>query len=149
VVLADDAVKAVKSPKVQGAAADAMEKTMTIGTRVKLHGGLNMSNWKGAPIAFDASYTGGTGLVSLPLAGGTYALADLGRRRARKRIRPKGRKRRGQRRPTLSTPWGPRTQVKGSKWTGFHLTDQLAPKALGKAAEAAIASAVKAFAQVD
>lgn len=149
-VVADDAVKAITSPKVQKAAADAMETAMTKGSLSLIGGGnLALSNWRGAPIVFDAAYTGGTGLVTLPLAGGTYALADKGRRRARKRIRPKGRKRRGQRRRTLATPWGPRTQVRGSKWSGFHLTERLAPKALGDAAEAAIGVAVKAFAQVD
>lgn len=149
VVLAEEAEKAVTSPKVQEAAAKAMEKGMTVGTRVALHGGLNLSGFRGAPIAFEADYTGGTGKVTLPLKGGTYALADKGRRRARRVIRPKGRKRKGQRRPTLATPWGPRVSVKGSTSPGFGLTDRLGPKALDDAEEAARSAGIQAFAQVD
>jgi hypothetical protein len=149
VAVADEAVEAVTSPKVQQAAAEAMEKAMSEGTRTIIGGGdLRLSGWRGAPMSFDADYTAGSGVVRLPLKGGTYALADEGRKRARKKIRPKGRKRRGQRRPTLATPYGPRVSVKGSTWSGFHLTDRLAPKVLDEAEEAAVAAGLKAFAQV-
>jgi hypothetical protein len=127
VVLAEEAAKAVTSPKVQEAVADALERAIT----------------------FAAGYTGGTGIVKLPLSGGTYALADLGRRKARKTLRSKGRKRKGKRRTPLMTPWGLRTSVKGSTWEGFHLTDRLSPKALDAAQEAALDEGLRAFAQVD
>lgn len=150
VVLAEEAAKAVTSPKVQEAVADALERAMEEGSRTLIGGGdLALSNWRGAPITFAAGYTGGTGIVKLPLSGGTYALADLGRRKARKTLRSKGRKRKGKRRTPLMTPWGLRTSVKGSTWEGFHLTDRLSPKALDAAQEAALDEGLRAFAQVD
>jgi hypothetical protein len=144
----DDVIDAVKDPRVLDAAADALEETMTEGvSSTPIGHDLRLSGFRGGPMEFKASYTAGTGVVTMPLAGGTYALADKGRYKAPKRrpIRSKTRKRRGQRRPTLSTPWGPRVSVRRSKWPGFRLTDRFGNKAIGQSVEAAAREVVRQF----
>lgn len=144
-VILDDLVDRVTDPRVQKAIAEALEDTMKDGTARFIGADLRLSGFKGAPVEFAADFTAGTGIVTLPLRGGTYALADKGRRRAKRVIRSRRRRRsRKHRRPALSTPWGPRRSVRGSTWTGFHLTDTLGPLAVAKATEAAVAEVLKA-----
>lgn len=136
----------LKSPRVLVAAADALEDTMRTVTARAIGGDLRLSGFRGAPVEFTASFTAGAGEVSLPLKGGTYALADAGRRRAKRRIRSKRRKRRGRRAPALRTPAGPRRSVRGSRWRGFRLTETGGPLALNRAVKAAGEAAVREFA---
>lgn len=145
----DDLLDALKSPRVLDAAAVAMEDTFEKGVAsTPIGGSLRLSGFRGAPMSFDASFTAGTGVVTLPLSGGTYALADKGRYKAKRgRIRSHERKRRGQRRPTLSTPYGPRVSVKRSLWSGFNLTDRFSTPTLDAAVEAATREAVHLFDQ--
>jgi len=118
------------------AAADAMHDAMLTSTQRYLGADMRMENFRGGPVEFKVEAKPEHAMVTL--SGGTYALADKGRRRARKRLYAKPRKRRGQRRAALDTPQGLRRYARGSKWEGFRITERHAPDALTEGMAAAL-----------
>jgi hypothetical protein len=130
-----DAERAVSSLQPLDAAAKAMTKVMREGTVRAIGADLRLSNFRGDPVEFKEQR--GKGRATLTIGGGTYALADGGRKQAKRRIRSKRRKRRGKRAPALATPMGPRRSVSGSRSRGLRITDQYSPRALDEAVAAA------------
>ena len=120
---------AVANVAVATAAAEAMDSHMRKSTATYLGGDLRMRNFRGGPVVFTPTVS--VGRAVLKLSGGTYALADKGRRNARRRIYP----RRGRR--ALGTPYGARRWVRGSTTQGFHITQRHGPQALAAGVEAA------------
>lgn len=110
----------IEDPRLLKVAAEAMAESMRKATARYIGGDLRMSNFRGDAPTFKTETK--TGAATVEIGGGTYALADTGRRQA-KRAYPR-------RRRALSTPWGPRASVRGSTWGGFHITERHAPDAL-------------------
>jgi hypothetical protein len=124
------------------AAADAMHEAMVDATERYLGPGMRMSGFKGGPVVFKV--VAKPKRATLTLSGGTYALADKGRRkRVRRKLYAKPVRRRGQRRAALDTPRGYKRSAKGSRWQGFRITERHADKALDAGVVAAI-GAIKA-----
>lgn len=128
------------------AAADAMHDAMLTSTQRYLGADLRMENFRGGPVEFKVEAKPEAATVTL--SGGTYALADKGRRRGRKRLYAKPRRRRGQRRAALDTPQGLRRYARGSRWQGFRITERHAPDALTEGVAAAMVDIRKRFAKV-
>lgn len=123
------------------AAADAMHETMVDATERYLGPGMRMSGFKGGPVVFKVVAKPKRATVTL--SGGTYALADKGRRRAKAKLWAKPRRRAGQRRAALDTPRGYRRSARGSRWQGFRITDRHATDAL----DAGVVAAIEAIRQ--
>ena len=117
------------------AAADAMHETMHDATARYLGPDLRMSGFQGGAVAFKVKAA--PKRATLTLSGGTYALADKGRRRAKAKLWAKPRRRRG-RRAALDTPRGWRRSARGSRWRGFRITERHAVDALDAGVVAAI-----------
>lgn len=117
------------------AAADAMHDAMVTATQRYVGADMSMSGFKGGPATFKVEAKPERAVLTL--SGGTYALADKGRRRARRRLYAKPRRRRG-RRSALDTPRGWRRLARGSRWGGFHITERHAPDALDQGMAAAL-----------
>ena len=118
------------------AAADAMHEAMVTATERYLGPGMSMSGFKGGPVVFKVEAKPKRATVTL--SGGTYALADKGRRKGKRKLYAKPRRRRG-RRSALDTPQGYRRSARGSVWRGFRITDRHAQDALDAGVVAAIA----------
>jgi hypothetical protein len=119
------------------AAADAMHDSMMDATERYLGADLHMSNFTGGPVVFKVEAV--PKRATLTLSGGTYALADKGRRKAPRKLYAQPRRRKGQRRAALDTPRGYRRSARGSRWRGFRITDRHAQDALDAGVVAAIA----------
>lgn len=88
----------------------------------------------------DLTFSGGAGTVtinglaergrSVVTVGGSYGLADKGRRRNVGTITARGR--------ALRTPWDPRRSVRGSTWGGFGITATHGRRALSIGVDAVI-----------
>lgn len=137
-----DLEDALDSPRPAEAAAKALEDTMRTGTARMIGADMRLSGFKGGPVKLDGESK--PGLAFLALAGATYALADGGRRRARRSITPKRKGRRRGHPAALMTPAGPRYRVRGSTTRPMRITDTYAPKAL----EAGVEAASKAVAAI-
>lgn len=124
------------------AAVKAMDKAMRDATASYIGADLRMSGFKGGPAQFKGEAKSGS--ATLTMSGGTYALADKGRRRKRKRLWPKPGRRRG-RRSALDTPGGWRRWSTGSTWPGFNITERHGPDALDAGIEAARAEILKGW----
>ena len=109
----------IEDPKLLKAGAEAMAESMRKATARYIGGDLRMHNFRGGPPTFKTENA--KGLATLEIGGGTYALADKGRRQA-KRAFARGR--------ALDTPWGPKASVKGSTWGGFNITERHSAEAL-------------------
>jgi hypothetical protein len=118
------------------AAADAMHDAMVDATQRYLGPGMHMSGFKGGPVVFKVEAKPKRATVTL--SGGTYALADKGRRHAKRKLWAKPRRRSG-RRAALDTPRGWRRSARGSTWRGFRITERHATEALDAGVVAAIA----------
>lgn len=118
------------------AAADAMHDAMLDATQRYLGPDLRMSGFKGGPVVFKVEAKAKRATVTL--SGGTYALADKGRRHAKRKLYAKPVRRKGQRRSALSTPRGYKRSAKGSTWRGFRITERHATDALDAGVVAAI-----------
>lgn len=141
----DRAERAATSLRVADAAAKALAGVMREGTTRAIGADLRLSNFRGGPVEFREERA--PGRAALTIGGGTYALADGGRRKARRVIRSKRRKRRGQRAPALLTPRGPRRSVRGSTSRPLNITDTYSPRAIDEAVEAARVVIVDEFAK--
>lgn len=115
----EELAERIEDPALLKAGAEAMAESMKRATARYLGSDLRMHNFRGPAPTFKTENAKGE--ATLEIGGGTYALADGGRRQA-KRAYARGR--------ALSTPWGPRASVKGSTWGGFHITERHAPEAL-------------------
>jgi hypothetical protein len=138
--------KEIEDPALLQFGADAMAETMQRATARFIGGDLRMSNFPGAAPTFKTTTKGGA--ATLEIGGGTYALADRGRRQATpaRAGHRRGKARGGGRRRALRTPWGPRASVQGSTWSGFHITDRYADIALDDGKRAIIAALDKEIA---
>ena len=123
------------------AAADAMHEHMVTATERYLGAGMSMSGFKGGAVVFKVEAKPKRATVTL--SGGTYALADKGRKRAPRKLYAKPRRRRG-RRAALDTPQGLRRSARGSTWRGFRITERHATDALDAGVAAAIAEIQRA-----
>lgn len=110
----------IEDPALLKAGAEAMAESMKRATARYLGSDLRMHNFRGDAPTFKTETK--TGAATVEIGGGTYALADGGRRQAKRAYPRRGR--------ALSTPWGPRASAKGSTWGGFHITERHAPEAL-------------------
>lgn len=122
------------------AAGKAMHDAMHDATARYLGADMRMSGFRGGPVVFKVEAK--PKRATLTLSGGTYALADKGRKRAKRKLYAKPRRRRG-RRSALDTPQGLRRSARGSRWRGFRITDRHAQEALDAGVVAALA-AIKA-----
>ena len=119
----------VKDRGVLEAAAEAMAEEMKTATARYIGGDLRMSNFRGAAVEFRTETRSGE--VTVEIAGGTYGLADKGRRQARRAWARRG--------SALATPWGPRASVRGSTTTGFNITDKHSDDAFDAGIRAVVA----------
>lgn len=110
----------IEDPALLKAGAEAMAESMKKATARYIGADLRMSNFRGGPPTFKTENA--KGQATLEIGGGTYALADTGRRQAKRAYARRG--------SALDTPWGPRASVRGSTWGGFHITERHAPEAL-------------------
>lgn len=124
----------ITDPALLKIGAEAMADEMRKSLALYIGGDLRMSRFPGAPPTFTTSSSKGE--ATLELGGGTYALADKGRRQAKR-----ARARRGS---ALRTPWGPRRSVRGSRWPGFSVTERHAAGALEAGVDAITAAVSKA-----
>jgi hypothetical protein len=133
--------KEVEGTRPAIAAADAMHDAMVTATERYLGAGMHMSGFKGGPVVFKVEAK--PARATLTLSGGTYALADKGRKSGPRRLFAKPRKRKG-RRAALRTPRGYRRSARGSRWHGFNITDRHAQDALDAGVAAALVAIQRA-----
>jgi len=116
------------------AAGEAMRDAMREATARYIGADLRMSGFRGAAVDFDLDVSDTA--ATLTLSGGTYALADKGRRRASKRLYAQPYRKSG-RRAALATPRGYRRSARGSRTAGFNITDRHGQDSLDEGVEAA------------
>lgn len=116
----EELAERIEDPALLKAGAEAMAESMKHATARYLGSDLRMHNFRGDAPTFKTETK--TGAATVEIGGGTYALADKGRRQAKRAYPRRGR--------ALDTPWGPRASVKGSTWDGFNITERHAPEAL-------------------
>jgi hypothetical protein len=147
----DQALDDATSLRVADAAAKALEHVMRDGTAKAIGADLRLRNFRGGPVQFATSSS--TGHAAVTIGGGTYALADGGRKRKRDVIRStrrgkvRGRGPKLSQRPKLAAPSGPRLRVRGSTAPGLNITDTYSPRAFDEAIEAARRAVVEQFAK--
>ena len=129
----DELIRTVDGIAPAKAAGAAMLEAHTKATARYIGADLRMHNFRGGPVDFEARVTRARAEVTL--SGGTYALADKGRRQAR-RSRARGRMANG-RRNVVRTPYGPRVSAKGSTTAGFHITERHGGESVDAGIEAA------------
>lgn len=128
----EDLQRRLVSPVVTQQGAKAMADVMRKATASAIGPDLRLSHFRGGPVQIEAKGT--IGVATTTISGAAYALADKGRRRARRRIYPRGH--------ALATPFGPRASVKGSTARGHNITERASPQAY-EAGKKAILDAVK------
>jgi hypothetical protein len=131
----EDIARAVRDPRILRVAAEAMSGEMKRATARYIGADLKMSNFRGGPAEFITETKNGE--ATLIMRGGTYALADTGRRQKKRAFARRG--------SALNTPWGPKSSVAGSRWSGFGITENHGPDALDMGIRAVVAEVERGF----